>query len=142
MNIERKGTLAAPPEAVLAVLNNVDNLQLIVPRAERVDVLQRGEGRARIAVTALRQRIEGEARLLDDGLRFVAVVPVELDVRWTVRAHGDGSEITLRVDVDLGKRFGAFASMLSSSIIGRQVGVELDASLDALAGLVSTDTSS
>ncbi|MBA3947518.1 MAG: SRPBCC family protein [Herpetosiphonaceae bacterium] len=141
MLVERMRRVAAPPEMVIAALTNVDNLPRLLQRAERVEVLQRSEGRARIAITVSagklgHQRVEGEARLLEDGMRFIAVTPTQMDVRWQVRAAAAGSEVTARVDVDLQRILGPLARLIGDNLIARQVSAELDKSFVALEELV------
>ncbi len=142
MQLERRRTIAAPPETVIALLTDVDQLRRLVPRAEQIEVTQRGEGRARLVVTVPvprlgRQRIDGEARLLADGLRFIAVRPTEIDIRWTVRSAAGGSEAILQVNVDLAKVLGPLARLIPTALINRQVGDELETSLTALAELAA-----
>ncbi len=143
MRVERSRRVEAPPATVIAALTNLDNLPRLLERAERVEVLQRSEGRARIAVTVSvgklgRQRVEGEARLLEDGMRFIAVTPMQMDVRWQVRPAEAVSEVTARVDVDLQKILGPLARLIGDNLIARQVGAEVDKSFVALEALVAS----
>lgn len=145
MIVERTRTIAAPAPAVIALLTNVDQLGNLLPRASRVEVLQRGEGRARIAIIIQpprlkAQRLDGEARLLEDGLRFVAVTPTQIDVRWTVRPEAEGSKVTLRLEADLTKLLGPLGRFVPKQLIERQAGEELQASLDALERLTTGGT--
>jgi carbon monoxide dehydrogenase subunit G len=70
--VERKRSLPVAADRVRGVLADIDQLHLLLPRVERVEVLARSDARARVALQVRlgrlgTQRIEGEARLLDDG---------------------------------------------------------------------------
>lgn len=137
MHSERRRDVAIAPTQLIALLTNIDQLGQIVPRAERVEVLQRNEARARLAVTVRvprlgAQRVEGEARFLEDGLRFIAVTPTQIDIRWTARPSATGSEIVLRLEADLAKFLGPLARFVPNQLVDRQVGEELEAAIDAL----------
>jgi uncharacterized membrane protein len=137
ITVERKRTIDLPAERVRAVLSDVDQMQRLMPRAERVEVLSRSENRARVAVS-LRlgkfgtQRVEGEARMLEDGVRFVAVQPMEIDARWSIVPYNDGSEAVVRVATEVPRALGAFARLIPQRMIEERIGVELDAALQAL----------
>jgi carbon monoxide dehydrogenase subunit G len=138
--IERKRMIAARAEQVRAVLSDLDQLDQLLPRVERAEVLAQGESRARMAIT-LRlgrlgtQRVEGEARVLDDGLRFVAVDPFEIDARWTVLPRESQSEVVARVAVDLPRKLAAMIRLLPQRMIGERVGGELESALARLESL-------
>ncbi|HEX6292882.1 MAG TPA: SRPBCC family protein [Herpetosiphonaceae bacterium] len=137
ITVERKRNLDLPAERVRAVLSDVEQMQRLMPRAERVEVLSQNENRARLAVT-LRfgrfgtQRVEGEARLLDDGVRFVAVQPMEIDARWTIVSYEAGTEAVVRVMTAMPRVLGAFARLIPHRVLEERIGVELEAALDAL----------
>jgi uncharacterized membrane protein len=137
ITVERKRTIDLPAERVRAVLSDVDQMQRLMPRAERVEVLSRNENRARVAVS-LRlgkfgmQRVEGEARMLEDGVRFVAVQPMEIDARWSIVPYNQGTEAVVRVTTEVPRALGAFARLIPQRMIEERIGVELDAALQAL----------
>ena len=137
ITVERKRNIDLPAERVRAVLSDVDQMQRLMPRAERVEVLARNENRARLAVT-LRlgrfgvQRVEGEARLLEDGVRFVAVQPMEIDARWTIVPSNTSTEAVVRVMTEVPRKFGAFARLIPQRVIEERIGAELETALNAL----------
>lgn len=137
ITVERKRNIDLPAERVRAVLSDIEQLQRLMPRADRVDVLSRNENRARIAVL-LRlgkfgtQRVEGEARMLEDGVRFVAVQPMEIDARWTIVAADEGSEAIVRVMTEVPRMLGRFARLIPQRMIEERIGTELEAALEAL----------
>ena len=79
------------------------------------------------------QRVEGEARLLDDGVRFVAVQPMEIDVRWTVVPRDTGCDVVVRLVTGLPKQLAPLARFVPARMVEDRIGVELDSALDALA---------
>lgn len=135
--VERKRIIHLPAERILAVLADVEHLERIMPRAERVEVLAQSENRARIAIS-LRLgklgawRVEGEARLADDGVRFVAVQPMQIDARWLVVPRGESAEVTARVVSELPAQFAKFARFIPQRLIEERVGMELESALTAL----------
>lgn len=136
--VERKRSLDVPAERVRALLADPAQLGVIMPRSARVEVLSQSDGRARVAVVVRMgplgaQRVEGEARLLDDGLRFVAVTPMEIDVRWTIVPRAGGCEVVGRIATGLPKRLVPFARFVPQRMIEERIGAELDAALDAMA---------
>lgn len=145
INVERKRTFAMSAERVRAVLSDVDQLSRLIPRADRVDVIARNESRARLLLifrigVLPPQRIEGEARMLEDGVRFVAVQPLQIDARYQVIARGESAEVVARLGTDIPKALASFARFIPQRRIEERIGVELDAALDAL-GHVLEETS-
>jgi carbon monoxide dehydrogenase subunit G len=134
--VERKRRIDASPERVRALLADPTQLARLMPRAERVDVLAQSEQRARIAML-LRlgrlgtQRVEGEARRLNDGIRFIAVQPMQIDMQMVVGGH-DAAEITARLGVELPRALGSIARWIPRRLIEQRIGAELEQALDAL----------
>jgi ligand-binding SRPBCC domain-containing protein len=135
--VERKRTIDLPAERVRAVVSDVDQIQRLIPRAERVEVLARNENRVRLAIT-LRlgkfgvQRVEGEARVLEDGVRFVAVQPMDIDARWIIVPANTSTEAVIRVITEVPKMLGAFVRFIPQRMIEERVGAELETVLNAL----------
>lgn len=142
ITVERKRTLHAPPDRIRAALIDLQNMPRLMPRVQHVEVLSSNENRTRLALT-LRfsklgaQRIEGEARLLDDGLRFVAVSPMQVDTRWQIVPRGETTEVIARIMMELPKALNAFARFIPQRIIQDKIGSELEQSLDALAAITA-----
>src|ERR671932_437013 len=135
--VERRRTIAAPPDKVKAALRDVEHLNRLLPQAEKVEVRGVTADRARVMV-ALRiapmglQRVDGEARFLPNGLRFVAVHPMQVDAQWMVEPNGEGSEVTAYLRIQPGGLLQSFGRFLPRRPIENQIGQELDASLQAL----------
>lgn len=141
INVERKRTFAVPAEQVRTVLQDVDQLKRLIPRAERVEVIARNESRARIALSFRvgvlpLQRIEGEARLLEDGVRFVAVQPFQIDARYLVLPRGESTEVVARLGTEIPRALASFARFIPQRRIEERVGVELEDALDALQAVI------
>lgn len=142
INVERRRMIAAPADVVRAILIDVEHMPQLMPRISSVEVRGSSDNRARLALNFRTsrlgtQRIEGEARILDDGMRFVAVRPVQIDVRWSVHQHGEGTEVTARLTIDTSALLGPIDRFVPRTLIEKRIGKELDASLDALERLVA-----
>ncbi len=139
--VERKRSFDVPAERIRAVLTDVEQLSQVMPRTEKVEVLARGENRARVAVVVRlgklgTQRVEGEARISDDGMRFVAVQPMQIDVRWIVVPREAATDVVVRLITELPKAFASMARLIPQRMIEERIGAELEAALTGLAGLL------
>ncbi len=142
--VERKRLIAAPAEQVRAVLADVDRLARVLPRVDRAEVLARSENRARLAIVVRlgrlgAQRIEGEARLLENGLRFVAVEPLQLDARWTVQSREAQSDVSAQIAFELPRRLAAMTRLIPQRLIVERVGAELESALERLESLAQQE---
>jgi carbon monoxide dehydrogenase subunit G len=141
--VERRRRIQAPAQVIRAVLIDVEHMQQLMPRVQRVDVRGHTDDRARLAIDLRTSRfgtlrIEGEARMLDDGLRFVAVRPAQIDVRWSVQERGEGTEVMARLVIDFGSLLGPIGRFVPRTLIEQRIAKDLDASLGALEQLVTT----
>jgi carbon monoxide dehydrogenase subunit G len=139
--VERKRSFDVPAERIRAVLTDVERLSQVMPRAEKVEVLARGENRARVAVVVRlgkfgTQRVEGEARISEDGVRFVAVQPMQIDVRWTIVPREAATDVIVRLNTEVPKAFGTMARLIPQRMIEERIGVELEGALTGLATLM------
>jgi uncharacterized membrane protein len=142
INVERRRILQAPVHVVRAILVDVEHLPQLMPRVERVEVRGNTDNRARLALDFRAgrlgtQRIEGEARILEDGLRFVAVRPAQIDARWSAQEHGATTEVTARLTIDSGSLLGPISRFVPRALVEQRIAKELEASLDALEQLVA-----
>lgn len=143
ITVERKRTIQAPASQIQAILSDIEQLPRLMPRAERVEVITRNENRARVALLFRigplpPQRIEGEARLLDDGVRFIAVTPMQIDARFFVQPRGDSTEVIARLGTEIPKPLQPFARLLPHRMIEEKVARDLELTLDALEEIVAT----
>lgn len=144
ITVERRRAIRAPAKRIIAVLQNAASLEALMPRVERVEMLSRGDRRMRLALHMRFSRlgslrVEGEARELDDGTRFVAVQPIEIDSRFHVAGHGDESEVVARLSFELPRQLAPFARWIPQRSIQERVARELDTTLEALEELVLND---
>jgi carbon monoxide dehydrogenase subunit G len=142
IKVERRRTVAAPGRVIRAILTDVEHMPQLMPRVERVEVRGATDNRARLALDVRAghfgtQRVEGETRILDDGLRFVAVRPAQIDAHWTVQERGESSEVIARLTIDTSALLGPLDRLVPRMLIEGRIARELDASLDALERLVS-----
>lgn len=140
--VERRKQIAAPVDTVKAALADVENLHRFIPQAERVEVRGLTAERARVTVFFRAghlgvQRVEGEARILPNGIRFVAVQPVQIDSRWTVEARGELSEVVAQLKLELGGSLGALSRFMPRRLVEGKIGEELDEALATLARIVT-----
>lgn len=141
IDVRRRRMISAPGSAVRAALTDLANLQRLLPRAERVEIQGSTDTRARVVLDFRAgrfgsRRVEGEARISPDGLRFVAVWPAQIDARWVIQEHGDTCEVTAGLAIEPGGLAGSFGRFLPRRLIEQRIGGELEASLDALEALV------
>ena len=142
---ERKRFVAVPAERVRAVLGDIRYLPRLIPHTDHVEVQAQCEERARVALT-LRikglgsQRVEGEARIVPDGVRFVAVRPMEIDARWIVVPRDNGAEVRARLTTEVPKPLQSIARLIPRRLIEERVGTELEAALDALEAVLTEQT--
>ena len=142
IDVERRKMIGTPASRIKAALADVKNLQHLLPQAERVEVQGSNEHRARLTISLRAgklglQRLDGEARILPNGLRFVAVRPAQIDASWTFREQGEASEVTAHLSIEPGGMFGPLGRWIPRRIIEQRIGQEIEASLQALEELVS-----
>lgn len=142
IKVERRRTIQASAQTIRAILIDIDNMQQLMPRIEHVEVRGSTDNRARLALNFRTRRfgtlrIEGEARILDDGMRFVAVRPAQIDVRWSVQQRGEASEVIGNLTIDTSVLLGPLDRFVPRAMIEQRIGKELDASLDALEQLAT-----
>jgi carbon monoxide dehydrogenase subunit G len=142
ITVERRRLIAASPETVKAVLADIEHIRQLLPWAEQVEVGPTNDGRSRVTISFRvgrlgTQRIEGEARVTADGMRFIAVRPFETDARWTVQARDASSEVTNRLSINPGATFSKLLRFVPQRMIEQRLGRELDAALDTVERLAS-----
>lgn len=140
IDVERRRMIGAPASKIKALLDDIEHLERLLPRVEKVEVQGKTENRARLAVSLRAgrlglRRLEGEARMLENGLRFVVVRPAQIDARWTIRERGATSEVTAHLSVDPTGLLGSLGRFLPRRALEARLSQELDASLQALEDL-------
>lgn len=139
--VERRRLIDATSDKIRLVLGDFDQLQRLLPHVQRIAVQPNGEARARVtAVVNLGgfglQQVAGEARLLENSLRFVAVQPVEIDARWSFQARGTATEVIAYLAIEPGGKLGMLGRFMPRRPIEARIGQELETSLSVLADLV------
>jgi carbon monoxide dehydrogenase subunit G len=142
IDTQRKRLISAPAGAIREILVDATRMSQLMPRVEQVEVQGATAERARITLSFRLgklglQRVTGEARMLEDGMRFVAVSPVQVDAHWTVQTRGDATEVIARLRIDLQKVLGAFSRFVPRRLVEQRIGQELETSLDALERLAT-----
>lgn len=146
IEVIRRRVVGASAQVVKDVILDLEHLGRLLPRAEKVEVQGGNENRARVTISVRAgplglQRIDGEARVLPDGLRFIAVRPVQLDTQWTIRERGDQSEVSIRFAADPVGPLGALGRFVPRRIVEHRIAQELDRTLDVLETLVTRQES-
>ncbi len=142
IDTQRKRVISAPAGVIRGILVDATRIPQLMPRVEQVEVQGATAKRARITLSFRLgklgiQRVTGEARMLEDGMRFVAVSPVQVDAHWTAHARGDATEVIARLRIDLSKVLGAFSRFVPRRLVEQRIGQELETSLDALERLAT-----
>ena len=141
ISVERTRTINAPVEKVRAALSDPQQLQQTMPGVRSVEILSRTGDQARVAITTGMtfpgtDRFEGDAIVTPEGMRFNAAQPMPLALDLTAVPHGDGSEVTARIETDLPPGLGAMARFIPQQMIEGRIGVELDRALERLERVV------
>jgi carbon monoxide dehydrogenase subunit G len=131
----------APADRVRAVLSDPQQLQQAMPGVKDVQILSRTDDQARVAIeTGLTlpgaDRVEGDAFITPEGMRFTAAQPMPLALHLAAVPHGNGSEVTARIESELPPGLGMMARFIPQRVIEERVGAELDRALERLERVV------
>ncbi|MDZ4717244.1 MAG: SRPBCC family protein [Roseiflexaceae bacterium] len=136
---ERVRIIRATPAAIFALLSEPQNLTTILPRVQRVEILERHASSARVrthmafgvlgAITAIGevQWIEGRELL------FHADRPVGVESRWTLLPDPAGTRMIATMVLDLAPMMGPLAAFIPAESVAAMIGPDLDAALSAIA---------
>jgi carbon monoxide dehydrogenase subunit G len=133
----------APVDQVRAVLSDPQQLQQAMPGVKSVDILSRTDHQARVAITTSLTmpgavRVEGDAFITQEGIRFTAAQPMPLSLDLAAVPQGDGSQVTARIESELPPGLGAMARFIPQRVIEERVGAELDRALERLERVVQS----
>jgi hypothetical protein len=142
VTVRRARFIAAPPEAVFAALADLATLAGVLPRVRKVELLERGEGRARIAtqmelMPLFTVRTEGEVRWA--GTReivFRTTHPATVETRLELRPAVGGTDLYGALTLDIGPLIGPLAALVPPAQIAAAVAPDLEATLAAIARAV------
>jgi carbon monoxide dehydrogenase subunit G len=140
--VSRARHVLAPPDAVFAVLADPAALAGLLPRVKKVELLEQGDGQARIAthmqITPFNTvRSEGEVRW--QGTReivFRTLQPAGVETRLELRPTATGTNVYATLALDLAPMLGPLAAFVPHDQVAGAAGPDLDATLNAIARAV------
>jgi carbon monoxide dehydrogenase subunit G len=145
IEVTRARHIPAPPDAVFALLSSPDELHGLLPRVERVELLERHADHARIATHMAfgpfgSIRTEGDVRWTDGReIVFRADQFITVEARWTFTPANNGTDARLTLRLDLAPLLGPLAAFVPPERVAAMVAPDLDAALAAVAGRVAPD---
>jgi ribosome-associated toxin RatA of RatAB toxin-antitoxin module len=137
--VERERLFAATPEQLFGLIADVDELARILPRVERVEVLERGAGQARLrthmAIGPFGSfESEGVARWVENReLTFSTSRPAAVATRWTLAPADGGTLLRVTMALDLTPLLGPLAGLVPAESVRAVIAPDLEAALSALA---------
>jgi carbon monoxide dehydrogenase subunit G len=146
INVKRERQVDASPQDVFAALADPANLARIIPRVRRVELVEQGVGRARVAThMAIGPfgdiRSEGDVRWEDNReVVFSARKPMAVEARWTLTPAAGGTHLAATLSLDLASLLGPLAAFVPQSEVAKVIGPDLDAALAAIARRVERTT--
>jgi carbon monoxide dehydrogenase subunit G len=138
IRVTRSRQIAADPSTVFATLTDHTQLASLLPRVRRVDVLEQTENSARVATHMAfgpfgDLRNEGDVRWQENReIVFSSRKPVTVESRWTLAPVGNGTEVTVQLELDLAPLIGPLAAFVPPEQVINMVGPDLEAALNAL----------
>jgi len=135
----------ATPQAIFDTLADPQELTKLIPRVQRVDVLERHSDRARI-VTHMALggafgtiRCEGELRWVEgESLSFTVRKPLPLENRWTFTPVAGGTEVAVHMSLDLAPMLGPFAQFVPTVAVNDMLRQDLDSMLQRVAARIAS----
>lgn len=145
ITIKRTKLVDATPQEVFDTLADPQELTRLVPRVQRVDVLERHADWARI-VTHMALggifgtiRCEGELRWVEpQSLSFTVRKPLPLENRWSFTPVAGGTEVTVHMSLDLAPLLGPFAQFVPVGAVNDMLGHDLDSTLQRIAARIAS----
>ncbi len=141
ISVERIRTINIPVEKVRAALSDPQQLQQVIPGVRSVEIVSRTADHARVVVTTAltlpgADRIEGDAVVTSEGMRFNAAQPMPMALALTAVPQGGSSEVTARIESEIPPGLGAMARFIPQHVIEGRIGAELDRALERLERVV------
>jgi carbon monoxide dehydrogenase subunit G len=142
ITVERTRHIDASPEAIFNALSDPAKLAALLPRVQRVEFIDRGADRARIATyMALGPfgniRSEGELTWQDNReVVFSARKPVTVQSRWTLVPANGGTDVHASLSLDLAPLIGLFASFVPPDQVKQMIEPDLELALTEIANRV------
>jgi carbon monoxide dehydrogenase subunit G len=135
----------ATPEAIFAALSDPKSISKLLPRVQKVELLNRDEvnRKARLVthmgLGGIFGTIRSEGDLTWDEPReivFKVRTPVSVETRWTLTQAVNGTEIQATMALDLAPMLGPMAAFVPTQQVADMLASELDAALKAIASAV------
>ncbi|MFV9506915.1 MAG: SRPBCC family protein [Oscillochloridaceae bacterium umkhey_bin13] len=142
IKVTRRAHIAdATPEAIFEALSDPKRISQLLPRAQKVELLNRNEEqrKARL-VTHMSMggifgtiRSEGDLTWVDNReIVFKVRTPVAVETRWQLTPAISGTEVAATMSLDLAPLLGAMAAFVPTQQVADVLTSELDATLKAL----------
>jgi hypothetical protein len=139
VEVVRTRTVPATPEEIFAVLAEPENLSTLLPRVQRVEILEQGPNWARVNTHmsfgpfgAMRNQGEVYWHGTHEFV-FSATSPVPIETRWTMTPTPDGTELRVVLSLDLAPMLGPLAGFVPPEKVAAFVTPDLDAALAGIA---------
>jgi carbon monoxide dehydrogenase subunit G len=144
ITLQRSKVVAAGPKEVFESLSDPQELTRLIPRVQKVDVLERHADHARIATHMSMGgifgtiRCEGELRWVEpSSITFTVQKPLPLENRWSLTPIVGGTEITVMMSLDLVPLLGPLAQFVPANAVTDILGKDIDGALQRIADTVS-----
>ncbi|MBC8077264.1 MAG: SRPBCC family protein [Chloroflexales bacterium] len=145
ITLTRTKVVGATPQEVFDTLADPQELTRLVPRVQRVDVLERHADRARI-VTHMALggifgtiRCEGELRWVEpQSLSFTVRKPLPLENNWLFTPVASGTEVTVRMSLDLTPLLGPFTQFVPVGAVNDMLSHDIDSTLQRIAARIAS----
>jgi carbon monoxide dehydrogenase subunit G len=138
ISVVRQRIIRATPEAIHELLADPTQLARVLPRVERIDVIQMEGNWARVQTTMAfgplgTVRSEGEVRWTLSEFVFQSTTPVQIEARWLLTPVVHGTEVTAALNLDLRPMLGPLAGLVPPERVADMIGPDLDTTLETLA---------
>jgi carbon monoxide dehydrogenase subunit G len=136
---ERRRVIRATPDQIFALLADPQHLARLMPRVERVEVLQRRPNSASVRTSMALGPLgnlstEGEVAWIEGReLLFSAQRPVGVETRWKLLPDPAGTLLTASMAIDLAPMLGPLAAFIPAESVAAMLGPDLEAALAAIA---------
>jgi carbon monoxide dehydrogenase subunit G len=132
----------ATPEAIFAALSDPKSIGQLLPRVQKVELLNRDDeaSRARLVTHMGFGGIFGTVRCEGDltwqeprEIVFQVRTPLPVETRWHLTAGVSGTDIQASMALDLGPMLGPMAAFVPAPQVSEMLAAELEAALRAVA---------
>lgn len=144
ITLTRSRTVAASPEEIFALLSDPNQLTTLLPRIQRVEVLERHADHARLATHMSlghgfgTVRCEGELHWnAPHEINFTVQKPLPVQNNWSLVAVPDGTEISVTMSLDLAPMLGPFAQFVPTVAVSDMLSRDLEDTLNQIADAVA-----